>query len=75
MDLEKQVTLTSTNKRGERGVTIQVSLFEAVRRWTDDDGVVLMIHDGATRLSSAEIQQIAHSEAYKERLLAYDERR
>lgn len=75
MDLEKQVTLTSVAKPGQPVATTQVSLFEAVRRWTDDDGVSWTIDDGRDRLSEAEIQQIAHSEAYKERLLAYDERR
>ena len=74
MDLEKQIILTLTASGRPTAIT-EVSLFEAVRRWTDDDGVSLTIDDEAGRLSDAEIQRIAHSEAYKKRLLAYDERR
>jgi len=59
----------------------QVSLFDAVRKWTDAEGAdVFNIELDGKRLTPAEIQdpaeiqEIAHSEAYKERLLAFHER-
>jgi len=52
-----------------------LSLFEAVRRWTDDEGVPFDILDEGNQLTEEQIQEIAHSEAYKAELLAFDERR
>ncbi len=80
MDLQKQVTISPTTKRSSSsGKKIdrlkQLSLFEAVRRWTDDEGNPFDILDEGNRLTEAEIQEIAHSEAYKAELLAFDERR
>jgi hypothetical protein len=53
----------------------EVSLFDAVRKWTDaegEDGFDIEL-DGK-RLTSEQIQAIAHSEVYKDRLLAFNER-
>ena len=80
MDLQKQVTISPTEKRSSSpGNHIdrakQLSLFEAVRRWTDDEGVPFDILDEGNRLTEEQIQEIAHSEAYKAELLAFDERR
>jgi hypothetical protein len=55
---------------------VQTSIFEAVRRWTDDEGMgTIDIEVDGRRLTPDEIQEIAHSEDYKARLLAFDERR
>ena len=80
MDLQKQVTIYPTTKRCSSSSKQidspkQLSLFEAVRRWTDDEGVPFDILDEGTRLTEEQIQEIAHSEAYKAELLAFDERR
>ena len=79
MDLEKQTkiipsakTASSSNLAGEPTL---VSLFDAVRKWTDAEGVnVFYIEIDGIRLTSEQIQVIAHSEAYKDRLLAFNER-
>jgi hypothetical protein len=79
MDLEKQTkiipfakTASSSNLAGEPTL---VSLFDAVRKWTDAEGVnAFYIEIDGTRLTSEQIQAIAHSEAYKDRLLAFNER-
>jgi hypothetical protein len=79
MDLEKQTTIlrsaepsASSNSNDEPK---QVSLFDAVRKWTDAEGAdAFDIELDGKRLTAAEIQEIAHSEAYKERLLAFHER-
>jgi len=80
MDLQKQVTISPTTKRSSSsGKQIdrpkKLSLFEAVRRWTDDEGVPFDILDEGNQLTEEQIQEIAHSEAYKAKLLAFDERR
>jgi hypothetical protein len=80
MDLQKQVTISPLAKRGSSsGAQIdrpmQLSLFEAVRRWTDDEGAPFDIEYDDNRLTKEQIQEIAHSEAYKAELLAFDERR
>ena len=52
-----------------------VTLFDAVRKWTDAEGVnVFCIEIDGIRLTSEQIQVIAHAEAYKDRLLAFNER-
>jgi hypothetical protein len=43
--------------------------------WTNDEGIPFDIVDANNRLTKAQIQEIAHSEAYKAKLLAFDERR
>ena len=80
MDLQNQVTISPTGKRSSSpGNHIdrpkQLSLFEAVRMWTNDEGIPFDIVDAGNRLTKAQIQEIAHSEAYKAKLLAFDERR
>jgi hypothetical protein len=80
MDLQKEVTISPTGKRSSSpGNHIdrlkQLSLFEAVRMWTNDEGIPFDIVDAGNRLTKAQIQEIAHSEAYKAKLLAFDERR
>jgi hypothetical protein len=74
MDLEKQTRIfpQSTNTAGQ---STEVSLFDAVRKWTDTEGVdAFEIELDGKRLTSEQIQAIAHSEAYKDRLLAFNER-
>jgi hypothetical protein len=80
MDLQKQVTISPTEKRSSSpGNHIdkpkQLSLFEAVRMWTNDEEILFDIVDAGNRLTKAQIQEIVHSEAYKTKLLAFDERR
>ena len=80
MDLQKQVTISPTTKRSSSfGKQIdrpkKLSLFEAVRRLTDDEGVPFDILAEGSGLTEEQIQEIAHSEAYKAELLAFDERR
>jgi hypothetical protein len=80
MDLQKQVTISPTGKRSSSpgnhiDIPKQLSLFEAVRMWTNDEGIPFDIADAGNRLTKAQIQEIAHSEAYKAKLLAFDERR
>jgi hypothetical protein len=74
MDLEKQTRIipASTNSVGQ---PTDVSLFDAVRKWTDAEGVdAFYIELDGKRLTPQRIQAIAHSEAYKDRLLAFNER-
>lgn len=79
MDLEKKAKIISSAKiassSSPAGEPTMVTLFDAVRKWTDAEGVnVFDIEIDGIRLTSAQIQVIAHSEAYKDRLLAFDER-
>jgi hypothetical protein len=74
MDLEKQTRILrlSTNSVDQ---PTDVSLFDAVRKWTDAEGAeAFYIELDGNRLTSEQIQVIAHSEAYKDRLLAFNER-
>jgi hypothetical protein len=74
MDLEKQTRIipASTNSGDQ---SADVSLFDAVRKWTDAEGVdAFYIESDGKRLTPEQIQAIAHSEAYKDRLLAFNER-
>ena len=80
MDLQKPVTISPAGKGSSSpGNHIdrpkQLSLFEAVRMWTNDEGIPFDIVDAGNRLTEEQIQEIAHSEAYKAELLAFDERR
>jgi hypothetical protein len=80
MDLDQQVKLLRTAQPTSSIDPVQESaplaLFEAIRRWIDGEGMggFDIELDGA-RLTLEQIQQIAHSEDYKARLLAFDERR
>ena len=74
MDLEKPTRIfpQSTNSTSQ---PTEVSLFDAVRKWTDAEGEdAFEIELDGKRLTSEQIQAIAHSEAYKDRLLAFNER-
>ena len=78
MDMEKEVSLVARANEASAAddkSANQMSLFDALRRWTDDEGVSFDIKDGDRRLTTEDIQEIAHSEAYIARLLAFDERR
>ena len=79
MDLGKKATIISSAKTASSsnlaGEPTMVTLFDAVRKWTDAEGVnVFYIEVDGTRLTSEQIQVIAHAEAYKDRLLAFNER-
>jgi hypothetical protein len=79
MDLEQPTKIFLSSKAtassGSVDEPVQVSLFDAVRKWTDAEGVdAFEIELDGKRLSPAQIQAIAHSEAYKDRLLAFNER-
>jgi hypothetical protein len=74
MDLEKQTRIIPASKNSVDQPT-EVSLFDAVRKWTDAEGAdAFYIELDGKRLAPEEIQAIAHSEAYKDRLLAFNER-
>jgi hypothetical protein len=80
MDLQKQVMISPrASDASPPGRQIdrpqQVSLFEAVRRWTDAEGLAFDIVVDGHRLSKEQIEDIAHSEPYKSELLGFDERR
>ena len=79
MDLEKQTTIFPSSEAISSSNSVdkptQVALFEAVRQWTDAEGIgAFEIELDGKRLTSEQIQEIAHSEAYKDRLLAFNER-
>jgi hypothetical protein len=79
MDLEKQTRIFSFAKTGQSTNSVsqptEVSLFDAIRKWTDAEGAdVFYIELDGERLTPEQIQAIAHSEAYKDRLLAFNER-
>lgn len=70
MDLEKQATVLS--KGGEPR---QVTLFDAVRKWTDDEGVEgFQVKLDGKNLDPEQLKQIAHSEPYQAKLMAFNER-
>ena len=74
MDLEKQTRIIPPSTHSVDELT-DVSLFDAVRKWTDAEGVdAFYIELDGKRLTPEQIQAIAHSEAYKDRLLAFNER-
>lgn len=74
MDLEQQTTI-HTKSQNSVGQPSASSLFDAVRKWTNTEGVdAFEIELDGQRLASEQIQAIAHSEAYKDRLLAFNER-
>jgi hypothetical protein len=74
MDLEKQTRIIPPAKSSADQPT-EVSLFDAVRKWTDAEGAgAFYIELDGKRLTPEEIQAIAQSEAYKDRLLAFNER-
>ena len=79
MDLEKQAKICPSAKTTSSSNSIdkpaQVSLFDAVRKWTDAEGVdAFDIELDGNCLTPEQIQEIAHSEPYQDRLLAFNER-
>jgi hypothetical protein len=78
MDLERLTKIVPVAKNTSSDLTeqpTQVSLFDAVRKWTDAEGAdAFYIELDGKRLTPEQIQAIAHSEAYKDRLLAFNER-
>ena len=79
MDLEKQIRIFPLAKTGSSTNSVdqptEVSLFDAVRKWTDAEGAdAFYIELDGKPLTPEQIQAIAHSEAYKDRLLAFNER-
>ena len=79
MDLGKKATIISSAKTASSSnlasEPTMVSLFDAVRKWTDAEGAdAFYIELDGNRLTPEQIQVIAHSEAYKDRLLAFNER-
>ena len=74
MDLEKQTRINPPSTNSDEQPT-EVTLFDAVRKWTDAEGEdAFYIELDGKRLTPDQIQAIAHSEAYKDRLLAFNER-
>ena len=74
MDLEKQTRIIPPSTNSDEQPT-EVTLFDAVRKWTDAEGEdAYYIELDGKRLTSEQIQAIAHSEAYKDRLLAFNQR-
>ena len=74
MDLEKQAKIIPPSTNSDEQPT-EVTLFDAVRKWTDAEGEdAHYIELDGKRLTPEQIQAIAHSEAYKDRLLAFNER-
>ena len=74
MDLEKQTRIIPPSTNSDEQPT-EVTLFDAVRKWTDAEGEdAFYIELDGKRLTPDQIQAIAHSEAYKDRLLAFNER-
>jgi hypothetical protein len=66
MDLEKQANIVPTTRAisSDHALQepVQTSIFEAVRRWTDDEGMgTFDIEVDGRRLTPDEIQEIAHS--------------
>jgi hypothetical protein len=79
MDLEKKIRISPLAKPGSSTHSVdqptEVSLFDAVRKWTDAEGAdAFYIKLDGERLTPEQIQAIAHSDAYKDRLLAFNER-
>jgi hypothetical protein len=73
MDLEKQTKIIPSSNSVDQPT--EVSLFDAIRKWTDAEGVdAYYIELDGKRLTPEQIQAIAHSGAYKDRLLAFNER-
>lgn len=71
MDLDKQADILFGGDGSPE--PLKTSLFEAVRRWTNaEETRAFDIELDGTRLTREQIQELAHSAEYKERLLAFD---
>jgi hypothetical protein len=76
MDLDKNVRLVSAASDKSLEGQTSLTLFDAVRRWTDDEGAGdYAIELEGQRLTATQIQEVAHSQEYIDRLMAFEERR
>lgn len=76
MDLDRNVRLVSTASNKSLDGENSLALFDAVRRWTDDEGAGdYAIESEGKRLTPTQIQEVAHSQEYIDRLMAFEERR
>jgi hypothetical protein len=76
MDLDKTVKLVSAASDKPLDGQTSLTLFDAVRRWTDDEGAGdYAIESEGKRLTATQVQEVAHSQEYIDRLIAFDERR
>ena len=76
MDLDKNVRLVSAASDKPLDGQTPLTLFDAVRRWTDDEGTGdYAIELDGKRLTATQIQEVAHSREYIDRLMAFEERR
>ena len=76
MDLDQNVRLVSAASGNSLDDQTSLTLFDAIRRWTDDEGAGdYAIELEGKRLSATQIQEVAHSQQYIDRLIAFDERR
>ena len=72
MDFDKQANVVFGGDRSS-DEPLKISLFEAVRKWTNaEETRAFDIELDGTRLTPAQIEELAHSAEYKERLLAFD---
>jgi hypothetical protein len=76
MDLGKHTRILPLAKPGSSINSVdQPKEVSPVRKWTDAEGAdAFYIELDDKRLTPEQIQAIAHSEAYKDRLLAFNER-
>jgi hypothetical protein len=76
MDLDRKVSLVPASAGKSLDGQASMTLFDAVRKWTDDEGAgnYAIVSDG-TQMTREQIQEVAHSQAFVDRLQAFDERR
>jgi hypothetical protein len=76
MDLDKEVRLVPTTSDKSLDGRTSLTLFDAVRKWTDDEGAGdYAIESEGKPLTAAQIEEVAHSQDYIDKLLAFEERR
>lgn len=78
VDLQKLVTLKSNDQGASpaKALNERLTLFEAVRRLTEDEGLSSwVINDDGKTLSGADILHITNSQEYRDLMLAFDDRR
>jgi hypothetical protein len=77
MDLDKVVKIVpKTSGYSASESQMQLTMFDAVRRWTDEEGAgAFAIELDGKQMSAGQIEDVAHSQEYVDRLLAFDERR
>lgn len=76
MDLDAKVELVPTSSERTLDGPTTVTLFEAVRKWTNDEGGGdYTIQKEGQQMTPNQIQAVAHSQPYIDRHLAFEERR